>query len=137
MSRSGGLRGRYRGRVAQESPRVVADGWGYLEIEGLGRLRDAKLWPGGGREWDWRETGTAHQPGIQPEDVAELLEHDPDLVVLGCGRQSRLGVCPETAALLQHRGVETLCDETAAALSAYQTMAADGRRVAGLFHTTC
>jgi hypothetical protein len=38
------------------SPRVIYDGWGFIEIEGLGRFRDAKLWPGGGRAWNWRET---------------------------------------------------------------------------------
>jgi hypothetical protein len=123
--------------VTENSPLVTADGWGYIEIAGLGRLRDAKLWPGGGRAWDWHETGTEHHPGIQPEDIAELLEHDPDLVVLGCGRQGRLAVCPETLSLLQQRGLDTVCDETAAAISTYQAMTSQGRRVAGLFHTTC
>jgi hypothetical protein len=123
--------------VGQVSPLVVADGWGYLEIEGLGRFRDAKLWPGGGRPWDWRETGTDHQPGIQPADVMELLEHDPDLVVLGSGRQGRLGLCAETLSLLEQRGVEAVREDTGAALETYRAAASEGRRVAGLFHTTC
>jgi len=38
----------------------------------------AKLFPGGLREWDWRETGTRHVPGIQHADVQELIEHDGD-----------------------------------------------------------
>ena len=33
---------------------------GKIEVEGTGTLRDAKLFPGGAREWDWRETGTEH-----------------------------------------------------------------------------
>src|SRR5947199_54297 len=72
------------------SPRVHDEGWGFVEVEGVGRLRDAKLWPGGGRAWDWNETGTHHRPGIQPADVAELLEHGPDVVVLSRGRALRL-----------------------------------------------
>ena len=123
--------------MAESSPLVVADGWGYVEIEGLGRFRDAKLWPGGGRAWDWRETGTEHHPGIQPDDVAELLEHKPDVVVLGCGRHRRLEVRAETIALLHQHGAEPICDETAAALVTYRTLVSEGRRVAGLFHTTC
>jgi hypothetical protein len=127
----------YRACVDEGSRLVVADGWGYIEIEGLGRFRDAKLWPGGGRAWNWRETGTDHRPGIQPADVTELLEHGPDLVVLSCGRQGRLEVCAETLSLLQQRGVDVVSQETAAALETYNTLASQGRRVAGLIHTTC
>ena len=78
--------------MARSSPGVVDDGWGFVEVEGLGRFRDVKLWPGGGRAWDWTETGTDHRPGILPVDVTELLNHEPDLVILSCGRQGRLGI---------------------------------------------
>jgi hypothetical protein len=123
--------------MTELSPRVVDHGWGYLEISGLGRLRDAKLWPGGGRAWDWGETGTDHRPGIQPADVRELLAHGPEVVVLGRGRHSHLGVCPETLALLEQHGVAVVGKETGDALETYNALAAEGRRVAGLFHTTC
>jgi len=42
--------------MGEASPRVVDDGWGFVEVEGLGRFRDVKLWPGGGGAWDWQET---------------------------------------------------------------------------------
>ena len=61
-----------------------------MEVESLGEGRDFKLWPGGGRPWDWRETGTEHHPGIQPADVAELLENGAEIVVLSRGRELRL-----------------------------------------------
>jgi hypothetical protein len=115
----------------------VDDGWGYVEVSGLGRFRDAKLWPGGGRGWDWAETGTDHRPGIRPADVTELLAHRPDIIVLGCGRYGRLGVCPETLSVLEQHGVVVVRDDTAAAFETYNTLASAGRRVAGLFHTTC
>jgi hypothetical protein len=123
--------------MTELSPRVVDHGWGYLEISGLGRLRDAKLWPGGGRAWDWAETGTDHRPGIQPADVQELLAHGPEVVVLGRGRLGQLGVCRETLSLLEQYRVAVVGKETGDALEAYNTLAAEGRRVAGLFHTTC
>jgi hypothetical protein len=41
------------------SPRITHVSWGHLEVEGGRRFKDAKLFPGGSREWDWRETGTA------------------------------------------------------------------------------
>jgi hypothetical protein len=123
--------------MGESSPQVVDDGWGIVDVSGLGRFRDVKLWPGGGRAWDWRETGTDHRPGILCEDVTELVDHEPDLVVLSRGREGRLGVSPETLSLLATRGVPVVLEKTEAALATYNRLAAEGRRVAGLFHTTC
>ena len=73
-----------------QSPRISHLSWGRLEIEGQGAFKDAKLYPGGAREWDWRETGTRHMPGIQAADVEELLEHGAQVVVLSKGVLARL-----------------------------------------------
>jgi hypothetical protein len=54
------------------SPKIVDTAWGRIEVEGLGVGKDFKLYPGGGREWNWDETGTRHVSGIQPADVEEL-----------------------------------------------------------------
>lgn len=116
---------------------MIRHGWGQIEVEGSVRFRDAKLWPGGARSWDWTETGTDHEPGVQPADVAELLEHEPDVIVLSQGRQRRLGVRPETLYLLGERGVEVVREETPTAIELYNRLAAQGRRVAALIHTTC
>ena len=119
------------------SPRVLADSWGHIDVEGVGTLRDAKLWPGGGRAWDWDETGTRHHPGIQPSDIEELLVHDPEIVVLSRGRELQLETCPETLAALEARKIEVLHDSTEGAIEAYRALARSGRRVAALIHTTC
>ena len=64
-----------------------------MEVEGLGEGKDFSLYPGGGREWDWSETGTQHVPGIQPADVEELLEQGATVIVLSRGMQLRLRMC--------------------------------------------
>src|SRR5438132_7450297 len=124
-------------REDQRSPKVQKDGWGFIEVEGLGRLRDAKLWPGGGRGWDWKETGTEHRPGIQPADVAELLDHEAEIVILSRGRQLVLETCPETLAQLRSQMLKAVHLETGAAIGEYNRLAAAGRRVGALIHTTC
>ena len=58
-----------------DSPRILLLSWGRIEVEGHPPFKDAKIFPGGAREWDWHETGTRHVPGIQPADVQELIEH--------------------------------------------------------------
>jgi hypothetical protein len=108
-----------------------------MEVEGLGAGRDFKLWPGGGRAWDWNETGTHHDPGIQPDDVRELLEHGCRVIVLSRGMQMRLGVDPETARFLQDQGVMLHVEDTATAVDIYNRLAMTGEPVGGLFHSTC
>jgi hypothetical protein len=122
---------------AGESPRVGQNGWGHIEILGFGRFGDVKLWPGGAREWDWNETGTRHEPGIQPADLEDLLTFDPDIVVLSQGRERRLQTQAETVAVLEQRDVELVQAETSDAIARYNDLAASGRRVAALLHSTC
>ena len=119
-----------------QSPRIVDLSWGRLEVAGLGAFKDAKLYPGGARAWDWGETGTRHVPGIQPADVAELLEHGAEVVVLSQGVLERLQVCPETLALLERQGIPAHVLPTKDAVRLYNELAAK-HKVGGLFHSTC
>jgi hypothetical protein len=118
------------------SPRITHISWGQMDIQGLGRGKDFKLYPGGGRPWDWNETGTRHVPGIQPADVLELLERGSRIIVLTRGMQLVLRTCPETLALLRERGIPVHVEETRAAVALYNQLAAD-TPVGGLFHSTC
>jgi hypothetical protein len=108
-----------------------------MTVESVGSGKDFKLWPGGGRPWDWTETGTHHVPGIQPADVEELLERGSDVVVLRQGVLMRLRTCKQTLELLEAKGVEVKVAETIAAAKLYNRFAAGGRAVGGLFHSTC
>lgn len=121
----------------ERSPRVVALSWGRTEVEGADEAyKDAKLWPGGSRAWDWNETGTEHVPGIQPDDVRELVEHGAEVVVLSRGQQERLRVQEATVDFLEERGVEVEVLPTGDAVDRYNELA--GERPAGaLIHSTC
>jgi hypothetical protein len=108
------------------SPRIKGFSWGRLEVEGSERpYKDAKLFPGGSRVWDWNETGTSHDPGIQPADVQELLDHGAAVIVLSTGVYERLGVCPETHVL-----------QTEKAAKRYNELA-ETDAVGALIHSTC
>lgn len=64
----------------KQPPRIVF--LSQMKVEGLGAGKDFKLYPGGGRAWDWAETGTRHSPGIQPADVEELVAHGATIAAL-------------------------------------------------------
>ena len=118
------------------SPRIADVSWGHMEVEGVGKGRDFKLFPGGGREWDWTETGTHHEPGIQPADVQELIDRGSVVVVLSRGMELALRTCPETLEMLRARGIPTHVEETRAAVRIYNELA-ETEAVGGLFHSTC
>ena len=121
----------------KQSPKITHLSSGRMEVEGVGSGRDFKLYPGGGREWDWRETNTHHAPGIQPADVEELLVNGSSVVILSRGMQLALQTAPETIELLKSRGVAFHVEETNAAVSRFNRLADAGERVGGLFHSTC
>ncbi len=119
-----------------KSPRVTHISWGRMEVEGLGTAKDFKLYPGGGREWDWTETGTQHVPGIQPGDVEELLQHGATVVILTRGMKLMLQTCPETLGFLDRQGIAVHVKETKEAVALYNQLAKQ-ETVGGLFHSTC
>jgi hypothetical protein len=118
------------------SPRITDFSWGSLEVEGGLHYKDAKLFPGGSKEWDWRETGTDHEAGIQPGDLTELLDAGAEAVVLSQGVYGRLQVSQEAMELLRNRGVAIHSKKTEEAIALYNELRGSVK-VAGLFHTTC
>jgi hypothetical protein len=99
------------------SPQVTHLSWGRLEVEGVDDVfKDAKLFPGGARAWDWNETGTNHEPGIQPADVEELLDRGATVVVLSRGFHGRLDVTQDALRRLEDRGIGAHVRQTGEAI---------------------
>lgn len=45
--------------AVMSSPEIASLSWGHIKVKGCATsYKDCKVWPGGSREWDWRETGT-------------------------------------------------------------------------------
>ena len=119
------------------SPQINHISWGRLEIEGEAEpYKDAKLFPGGSREWNWRETGTGHRPGIQIADVQELLDYHAHVIVLSRGMAECLQVPRETLDFLKQRQIAVHVLPTREAAALYNKLA-EHQAVGALFHTTC
>jgi hypothetical protein len=122
---------------SNRSPRIKHVSWGRLEVEGEAEpYKDAKVFPGGSCEWNWRETGTSHRPGIQIADVQELLDHGAQVVVLSRGMAECLHVPRETLDFLKNRQIPVHVLPTQHAVALYNKLA-QTELVGGLFHTTC
>lgn len=120
----------------QSSMRITGLDWGRIELNDGSVYKDVKLFPGGARAWDWRETGTSHEKGVQPADVEELLQHGATVVVLGTGVYEALQVHPDTLKLLKDRTIPVHILQTEKAVQTYNELCSD-KPVGGLFHSTC
>lgn len=99
-------------------------------------FKDVKLYPGGAREWNWEETGTNHFPGIQPEDLEELINHGATTLILSKGVYGRLKVAGHTLKMLKDKGLEFHVLKTKKAVELYNQL--QGKQPVGaLIHSTC
>ena len=114
--------------------------WGSMEVSIAGEkhhFKDCKIWPGGAREWRWGETGTHPSPGIQMADIEEILAHDIEVLVLTRGQLGRLNVAAETKSMLQEQGITVHIENTKKAVNLFNELTQKGKRVGGVFHSTC
>ena len=120
----------------QGSPQITNLSWGQVKTAD-GTFKDAKLWPGGGRTWDWDETGTSHRPGIQLADIQELLDNGAEIIVLSTGQNDQLQVKDGVVDHLNQRGIDVHVLETNEAVKAYNQLAEADQPVGALIHSTC
>ena len=124
----------------QRTTRITHISWGCMKVSVDGRIyefKDCKVWPDGAKVWDWGRTGTSHQTGIQPADIEEILDRDVEGIVLSRGMQSRLHTSYEAEDMMKSRGVEHHIEEARKAAEKFNQFAEEGRRVGGIFHSTC
>jgi hypothetical protein len=119
------------------SPKITDLSWGRVQVESMNHaFKDAKLFPGGAGDWDWKVTGTQHVPGIQPADIEELLSHGAKIIILSRGMWNRLQICPETLDKLRQLGSEVHVLQSEDAVKLYNQLA--GKKAVGaLIHSTC
>lgn len=119
------------------SPRVTHLAWGRLEVEGQDTpFKDVRLFPGGAREWDWRESGTSHTSGIQPADVEGLLERGASVVVLSQGSRGGFRCAPRRCNCCRNVLSPSMCWATEEAVRVYNQLS-ERKPVGALIHTTC
>ncbi|XP_068440758.1 mth938 domain-containing protein [Clinocottus analis] len=120
------------------SPEISSLSWGHMKVKGCSSsYKDCKVWPGGSRAWDWRETGTNHSPGVQPADLEEVLKNGIDLLVIGRGMNEALQVPSATLDFVMQKGVDVRVLQTEKAVAEYNKLAGQGAKVGGVFHSTC
>ncbi len=122
-----------------DQPLIEQIKWGEITVKNNGNTityRDVKLWPNHSREWNWKETGTRHNPDIQIADIQELIDK-VDVVILTRGIDLVLQVPQETIDYAKQQGKEVHVGQTEDMVKLYNKLVEQGKKVGGVFHSTC
>jgi len=107
--------------------------FGKIVIEGQTYGDDVKIVNGQVISGWWRKRG--HRVDI--EDVADILESRPDILVIGKGSPGLLKSTASLREYLSGQHVELIEKKTAKAIKVFNQLFQEGRRVAAGFHITC
>ena len=103
-----------------------------------GRITDAVINPNGSQPWDWSITGMHHRPGVQIADVQKFINLSKvDVVILTRGMDRVLQVPQGTVDWLKQQGKQVYVGQTKEMVKKYNELVAQGKKVGGLFHSTC
>ena len=114
------------------TPNIDSYRFGQIVIDGQTHNKDVIIFPtrvlGG---W-WR--GEGHL--LQPDDLADVFEARPRVLVVGQGAYGRMAIAPETKEALQVANIELIALPTEQACQTYNNLREQEGTVAAL-HLTC
>jgi len=107
--------------------------FGEMSIDGKTYFSDIMIW------WDGRvemvEKPEMHEIGIN--ELAMLLQNDPDIIVIGTGIKRIIRVLPEVTQSCRDKKIKLYSDPTPKAAEFFNGLCAQEKRAAGFFHLTC
>jgi hypothetical protein len=81
----------------------------------------------------WRREGHA----IHVEDIGDILAAPVEILVVGKGDPGRMQVTDQAVKALEGKGIQLFSVPTKEAVSIFNKLDSEGKRVAGAFHLTC
>lgn len=114
--------------------------FGSITINGEKYSHDVEvLWTYEVLEW-WRKE--SHVIGI--EDIEDVLDLEPDTIIIGTGESGIAQVKEEVKKLILEKGIRLIIDKTEDAVKTFNVIAGDSEeeegeqnKVIGFFHLTC
>ncbi|MEM0358990.1 MAG: Mth938-like domain-containing protein [Candidatus Hadarchaeales archaeon] len=111
--------------------RVDSYEFGRIVINGRVYTHDVLILPDRIERW-WRKKG--HR--VCPEDLKEVMEEKPQILVVGRGYSGEMEVPEETVRVLGEKGIELVAEETGKAVESFNRLSKT-KRVAAALHLTC
>lgn len=111
---------------------IASYGFGRIIIDGKRYNRDLIIFPNRVRVGWWRKEG--HR--LQVEDLEEVLEAKPEVLVVGTGYYGEMMVPTETRKQVESGGIELIIEKTAEACKVFNHLS-ESRKVVAVLHLTC
>lgn len=106
--------------------------FGRIVVDGCEYTSDVIIFPDRVKGNWWRIEGHS----LHPEDLEEVVEEEPDVLVVGKGSSGLMTVPSETKEYLKSRGIELIAEPTKKACQTFNELSKKKKAVAA-FHLTC
>ena len=113
--------------------RIDSYSFGQMQIGGQSYRTDTIVFPDKINSNWWRRQGHSLSKG----DIQEILEFNPDVLVIGTGASGLMQVPDSTKKLLEEAGIEIIVKRTGQAWRVFNEQLEKGRKAVGAFHLTC
>lgn len=107
--------------------------FGKIVIDGEEYTEDVIVYPDHVEEDWWRKEGHS----LHREDVEDLLENPPEVLVVGTGAYGRLRVLPETKRAFENKRTEVKDQKTRRAIKIFNELVEEGENAVATLHLTC
>ncbi len=119
--------------MAGRAPHIDDYAFGRITIDGRVYTEDLFLSATGVSTGWWRKAGHS----LCPEDLPQIREQRPDLLIIGCGASSALSVPPATRDWIKNQGIELAAVATPQACELFNRRVLESTAVMAGFHLTC
>ena len=82
-----------------------------------------------------RKYGTSHI--LSAEEITDLLDEDPEILIVGRGQSCMLKIGKDTTNLLYTKNVKFMDFPTPEAIEEYNKLKNQGKKLAAVIHITC
>jgi len=106
--------------------------FGQVVVNGKKYTSDVIIFPDSVKDNWWKKRG--HQ--LCPDDIAEVMAENPEVLVVGTGASGLMKVLPEVQQVVEAQGIELIVEATDKACHTYNQFCRSRRAVAAL-HITC
>lgn len=117
--------------------RIDSFKFGAIVIDGKKHKRDVFLLPDGSIRDRKRAFWRLGSHNIKKEELGELIEAGPEMVIIGKGAMSRAKLDPDAEAAIREAKTELMVLPSKEAVEKWNEQVGLGRRVAALIHITC
>ena len=107
--------------------------FGSMIVDGKRYASDLIVFPDKVKSSWWRVEGHS----LCMEDLEEVIEYNPEVLVIGKGASGCMDVPESTKKLLEEKNIEMIDKNTGEAYRVFNDQVERGRKAVGAFHLTC